>query len=55
MKRCTHRNLSIKTEKDRCSWVTCNKCKKRGPAKHSQTLALLGWICHIANQHPRAK
>jgi hypothetical protein len=52
-KRCTHRQLVIRTERDRCSWVECALCKKRGPSKHSYLLALLAWALHLTNQHPR--
>jgi hypothetical protein len=52
-KRCPHRRLVLLTEEDRCTWVVCDVCKKTGPRKHSQTLALLAWIVHLANQHPR--
>jgi hypothetical protein len=53
-KRCSHRSLIIHTEKDRCSWVECTKCKAAGPAKHSITLALLAWIIKAADQ-PRGR
>ncbi len=53
--RCTHRTLLLQTEKDRCTWVECGSCGKCGPKKHSQTLALLAWIVHLGNQHPRKR
>lgn len=53
--RCTHRHLSLETEKDRCTWVRCISCNLAGPAKHSQTLALLAWIVFIANDHPKRR
>jgi hypothetical protein len=54
-RRCTHRMLALCSETDRCTWVMCYHCKKEGPKKHSQTLALLAWIVHLGNQHPRRK
>lgn len=54
-RRCTHRLLELHTEKDRCTWAVCGKCGKAGPKKHSQTLALLAWILHSGNQHPRKR
>lgn len=51
-KRCTHRHLTVRTEKDRCSWVEC-ECGLKGPNKHSYTLALLAWALKLTNQHPR--
>lgn len=55
-KRCptNHRHILVKTEKDRCSWVQCVSCKKRGPHKHSMTLALIAWALKLTDQHPRA-
>lgn len=53
-KRCLHRSLEIRTEKDRCSWVSCRGCRKTGPRKHSYTLALIAWALKLTNQHPRA-
>lgn len=55
VKRCNHRSIQVKTERDRCSWVQCTQCKKTGPAKHSYTLALIAWALHLTNQHPRRK
>lgn len=55
MARCTHRMLVLRTERDRCTWVQCLSCHKAGPKKHSQTMALLAWILHLGNQHPRPK
>lgn len=54
-KKCTHRVLELCTEKDRCTWVMCMMCNKTGPKKHSQTMALLAWVLHLANQHPRRR
>ena len=48
-KRCPHRNLEVKTEKDRCSWVKCKDCKKRGPKKHSVTLAIIAFGLSITS------
>ncbi len=42
-KRCAHRELVVKTEKDRCNWVLCKGCKKRGPKKHSVMLAIMAF------------
>lgn len=53
-KRCSHRFLVVKTEKDRCSWVVC-RCGKRGPKKHSIVLALVAFAVAIGDQHPRRK
>lgn len=53
--RCTHRKIEVKTERDRCSWVCCMKCGKTGPKKHTYGMALLAWVLHLANQHPRKK
>lgn len=55
MSRCTHRLLILHTEKDRCTWVQCGRCKKVGPKKHSLTKALLAWILCLGDQHPRPK
>lgn len=55
VQRCTHRLISLETERDRCTWVRCMYCGKEGPKKHSQTLALLAWILCLADQHPREK
>lgn len=54
-KRCPtrHRHILVKTEKDRCSWVQCVSCGKRGPHKHSITLALIAWALKLTDQHPR--
>ena len=49
MRRCTHRTLIIRTERDRCSWVQCSRCKIRGPHKHSVVLAMLAWLVKIAD------
>lgn len=54
-RKCRHWVLELHTEADRCTWVVCAMCGKMGPKKHSQTLALLAWIVHLGNQHPRAK
>lgn len=54
-RRCTHRWLRVLTERDRCSWVTCDQCGKTGPKKHSYLLALVAWALHTVNQHPRAR
>ena len=53
MKRCSHRHLVVRTERDRCSWVECTACLKRGPHKHSYALALIAWALSLTNQHPR--
>ena len=55
MKRCLHRALRVRTERDRCSWVECTVCKKQGPKKHSYVLAVLAWAFHVLNQHPRPR
>lgn len=52
--RCTHRMLLVATEKDRCSWVQCMTCNKKGPRKHSYLLAVVAWLAAIGNQHPRS-
>lgn len=52
---CTHRKLEVRTEKDRCSWIECSLCGKKGPNKHSYTLAILAWALHLTNQHPRGR
>lgn len=54
-RRCKHRTLQIKTERDQCSWVQCCICEKRGPKKHTYWLALIAWIMALGNQHPRPK
>jgi hypothetical protein len=54
-KRCAHRHLKVLTEKDRCSWVVCQGCRKKGPKKHSVLLALVAFAVCIADQHPRKK
>lgn len=54
-KRCSHRFLTVLTEKDRCSWVVCNGCDKRGPRKHSYMLALICFATSTVDQHPRRK
>lgn len=43
MKKCTHRRLEARTEKDGCYWLVCanTSCRKRGPRKHSLRLAFL--------------
>lgn len=51
--RCVHRNLIIRTEADRCSWVECSNCPKKGPKKHSYMLALICFATSTVNQHPR--
>lgn len=53
--RCTHRVLTVKTERDRCSWVVCNVCGKEGPKKHSYMLALICFATATVDQHPRAR
>lgn len=53
--RCKHRVIYVETEDDRCSWVVCSFCGKKGPRKHSYTLALIAWALHVCNQHPRGK
>lgn len=52
-RRCTHRSITVRTERDRCSWVHCDQCDKEGPRKHSYTLALIAWALKVVNQHPR--
>lgn len=52
-KRCAHRNLEVKTEKDRCNWVRCRDCKKRGPKKHSVMLALVAFALAITSWNSR--
>lgn len=52
---CRHRKLSVKTEADRCSWVECQGCGKKGPKKHSYMLALVAWAVASVNQHPRTR
>ena len=54
-KRCTHRERVVRTESDRCSWVACRKCGKKGPKKHSYMLALICFATSTVNQHPRRK
>lgn len=54
-KRCGHRKLEVKTEKDRCSWVVCTTCGKRGPKKHSVIMALVAFAVTLGDQHPRKK
>ncbi|HEX5461850.1 MAG TPA: hypothetical protein VFX20_17940 [Steroidobacteraceae bacterium] len=54
-RRCSHRNLVVRTEGDRCSWVQCADCRKVGPAKHSYMLALICFATATVNQHPRRK
>ena len=54
-KRCTHRELVVRTERDRCSWVACRKCGKKGPKKHSYMLALICFATSTVNQHPRRR
>ena len=53
-RRCPHRRLTVHTERDKCSWVACEDCHKRGPKKHSYTLAVIAWTLHLTNQHPRS-
>lgn len=55
LKRCAHRQLVVKTERDRCSWVVCSGCKKKGPKKHSYLLALIAFAMQTVDQHPRRK
>jgi hypothetical protein len=52
---CSHRQLEIKTEKDRCSWVKCKGCRKRGPKKHSVVMALMAFAVSLGDRHPRAR
>lgn len=54
-KRCAHRALAIMTEKDRCSWVVCQRCRKRGPKKHSIVMALVAFAVALGDQHPRRR
>lgn len=54
-RRCVHRNLVIRTEGDRCSWVQCLDCPKHGPRKHSYMLALVCFATATVNQHPRPR
>ncbi len=54
-KRCVHRQLVVKTERDRCSWVHCHGCGKRGPKKHSYVLALIAFAVATVDQHPRVR
>lgn len=53
--RCAHRELRVRSEEDRCSWVECQKCGKRGPRKHSIIMALVAFAVSLGDQHPRAK
>lgn len=53
MKRCSHRCLTVKTEEDRCSWVVCQTCKRKGPAKHSYLTALIAFAMSTLDGHPR--
>lgn len=53
--RCLHRTITVRTERDRCSWVECCGCRKTGPRKHSYMLALICWATHLVNQHPRRR
>jgi hypothetical protein len=56
MKKCHHKILLIRTERDRCSWVECvDQCGVSGPKKHSVTLALCAWILFLANDHPKRR
>lgn len=55
MKRCAHRYIEIKTEKDRCSWGVCCRCKLKGPKKHSVTLALIAFALAMTDMNPRAR
>lgn len=52
---CSHRNLVVRTERDRCSWVECLNCPKVGPRKHSYMLALICFATATVNQHPRRR
>ena len=54
-KRCSHRELRVLTEKDRCSWVVCKGCRKRGPKKHSILLAIVAFAVSLGDQHPRRR
>lgn len=55
-KRCSHRKLEIKTERDRCSWVVCRSgCRKRGPKKHSVVMAIMAFAVSLGDQHPRSR
>lgn len=53
--RCTHRQIRIRTERDRCSWVECMRCSVVGPKKHTYTHAVLAFLVATINQHPRKK
>lgn len=55
MKKCTHRSIEVKTESDRCNWVQCKSCRKRGPKKHSYMLALVAFAVATVDQHPRTR
>ena len=54
-RRCLHRWLTVWTESDRCSWVTCCQCPLTGPRKHSYALAMLAFLVKMGDQHPRGK
>jgi hypothetical protein len=51
-RRCDHCMLTVRTERDRCSWVHCDKCGKEGPRKHSVLLALIAWAVKTVDQQP---
>lgn len=52
---CSHRNIEVKAERDRCSWAVCRECGKTGPKKHSYMLALICFATSTVNQHPRKR
>jgi|GEM_PF-4249347 len=51
-RRCAHKLLAVRTERDRCTWIECQTCRAKGPKKHSVTLALCAWIVYLSNDHP---
>jgi hypothetical protein len=53
-RRCRHRTLTIRTEKDRCSWVEC-ACGFRGPHKHSYALAMMAFVVKLSSDHPQRR
>jgi hypothetical protein len=50
---CAHTRLEVRTESDRCKWVKCQDCKKRGPKKHSATLALIAFALAATSWNSR--
>jgi hypothetical protein len=52
---CLHRNITVKTERDGCSWVQCQDCPKKGPCKHGYFAALVAYAVASLNRHPRPK